>query len=332
MKKIFLSIFLAFSLVNITFAGEISVNASLEPTEILIGEQAKFKLELMQDETEKVSWPQFSDTLATNVQILEKLKTDTTKLSDGRMSIISEFLVTSYDSGFYYIPEQIFETATSKAFTNPLGLTVNTVQVDANTDDINAEKVIMSAPFSWIEFARWTGMGLAGVLVLVIIVLLLMRFVFNKKVKILPETPEVILPAHVVALQKLEQIKTEKIWQQGQIKQFYTDITDVIREYLENGYEINAMELTTDEIVALVKKNKDLDEIRVVLKEMLELSDLVKFAKFVPLENENERVVLNAFMIVEKTTKEEPAPDAQENSETVQENKEKQETEKTSKV
>ena len=77
MKKIFLSIFLAFSLVNITFAGEISVNASLEPTEILIGEQAKFQLELMQDDTEKVSWPQFSDTLATNVQILEKLKTDT---------------------------------------------------------------------------------------------------------------------------------------------------------------------------------------------------------------------------------------------------------------
>jgi hypothetical protein len=65
------------------------------------------------------------------------------------------------------------------------------------------------------------------------------------------------------------------------------------------------MELTTDEIVALVKKNKDLDEIRLVLKEMLELSDLVKFAKFVPLENENEKVVLNAFMIVEKTTKEE---------------------------
>jgi uncharacterized protein (UPF0335 family) len=93
-----------------------------------------------------------------------------------------------------------------------------------------------------------------------------MRFVFNKKVKILPTQPEVILPAHVVALQKLEQIRTEKIWQHGQIKQFYTDITDVIREYLEKGYDINAMELTTDEIVALVKKNKDLDEIRVVLK------------------------------------------------------------------
>jgi hypothetical protein len=94
----------------------------------------------------------------------------------------------------------------------------------------------------------------------------------------------------------------------------------VIREYLEKGYDINAMELTTDEIVALVKKNKDLDEIRLVLKEMLELSDLVKFAKFVPLENENEKVVLNAFMIVEKTTKEE----------VLEENNEKQETEKTS--
>ena len=319
MKKIFLSIFLAFALVNVSFAGEISVKATLEPNEILIGQQSTYKLELIQPATEKVSWPQFSDTLATNVQILEKLKTDTAKISDGRISITSEYLVSSYDSGFYYVPEFLFETATEKVTSNPVGLTVNTVQVNEQTDDINAEKNIMSAPFSWIELARWSGIGLAAVLIIAIIVLLLMRFVFNKKVTILPETPEVVLPAHVVALQKLEQIKTEKIWQQGQIKQFYTDITDVIREYLSGAYCINAMEMTTDEIVALVKKNKDLDEIRLVLKDMLELSDLVKFAKFVPLENENEKAVLDAFMIVEKTTKEEETEEKQEQEKTSEE-------------
>lgn len=319
MKKIFLSIFLAFALVNISFAGEISVKATLEPNEILIGQQSTYKLELIQPATEKVSWPQFSDTLATNVQILEKLKTDTAKISDGRISITTEYLVSSYDSGFYYVPEFLFETSTEKVTSNPVGLTVNTVQVNEQTDDINAEKNIMSAPFSWIELARWSGIGLAAVLIIAIIVLLLMRFVFNKKVTILPETPEVVLPAHVVALQKLEQIKTEKIWQQGQIKQFYTDITDVIREYLSGAYGINAMEMTTDEIVALVKKNKDLDEIRLVLKDMLELSDLVKFAKFVPLENENEKAVLDAFMIVEKTTKEEETEEKQEQEKTSEE-------------
>ena len=319
MKKIFLSIFLAFALVNISFAGEISVKATLEPNEILIGQQSTYKLELIQPATEKVSWPQFSDTLAANVQILEKLKTDTLEISDGRISITSEYLVSSYDSGFYYVPEFLFETATEKVTSNPVGLTVNTVQVNEQTDDINAEKDIMSAPFSWIELARWSGIGLAAVLIIAIIVLLLMRFVFNKKVTILPETPEVVLPAHVVALQKLEQIKTEKIWQQGQIKQFYTDITDVIREYLSGAYGINAMEMTTDEIVALVKKNKDLDEIRLVLKDMLELSDLVKFAKFVPLENENEKAVLDAFMIVEKTTKEEETEEKQEQEKTSEE-------------
>lgn len=319
MKKIFLSIFLAFALVNISFAGEISVKATLEPNEILIGQQSTYKLELIQPATEKVSWPQFSDTLATNVQILEKLKTDTAKISDGRISITTEYLVSSYDSGFYYVPEFLFETATEKVTSNPLGLTVNTVQVNEQTDDINAEKNIMSAPFSWIELARWSGIGLAAVLIIAIIVLILMRFVFNKKVTILPETPEVVLPAHVVALQKLEQIKTEKIWQQGQIKQFYTDITDVIREYLSGAYGINAMEMTTDEIVALVKKNKDLDEIRLVLKDMLELSDLVKFAKFVPLENENEKAVLDAFIIVEKTTKEEETEEKQEQEKTSEE-------------
>jgi hypothetical protein len=76
------------------------------------------------------------------------------------------------------------------------------------------------------------------------------------------------------------------------------------------------MELTTDEIVALVKKNKDLEEIRIVLKEMLELSDLVKFAKFIPLENENESSVINAFMIVEKTTKQPEIEEVEEKKET----------------
>ena len=301
MKKIFLSIFLFFALVNITLAGEISVRTSIEPSEILIGEQASLKIELTQDKDEKVSWPQFSDTIATNVSIIEKLATDTISLPDNRISITSEYLVSSYDSGFYYIPEFVFETTSQKVTSNPVGLTVNTVQVNEQTDDIHAEKDIMSAPFSWIELAQWSGIGLAIILVIAIIVLLLMRFVFKKKVTIIPEEPEVILPAHVVALEKLEQIKTEKIWQQGQIKQFYTQLTDVIREYLSRAYSINAMEMTTDEIVALVKKNKDLDEIRIVLKEMLELSDLVKFAKFIPSEMENEQSLRSAYHFVRTT-------------------------------
>ncbi len=303
MKKILLSILFSIGLLNIVTAQEFSVRATIEPSEILIGEQAKFKIELSQSVSEKVSWPMFSDTIATNVSIIEKLAVDTLETSEGRINIVSEYLVTSYDSGYYYIPEFVFETPTEKITTNPLGLTVNTVPVNEQVDDIHAEKDIMSAPFSWIEFAGWIGMGLGIILFIVIVILLLMKYVFNKKVKIIPEQPKIVIPAHVVALQKLEQIKVEKLWQSGQIKLFYTQLTDVIREYLAEAYDINAMELTTDEIVALVKKNKDLDEIRLVLKDMLELSDLVKFAKFVPLENENEASVINAFMIVEKTTK-----------------------------
>jgi hypothetical protein len=310
MKKIFLSIFLFFALVNITLAGEISVRTSIEPSEILIGEQASLKIELTQDKDDKVSWPQFSDTIATNVSIIEKLATDTISLPDNRISITSEYLVSSYDSGFYYIPEFVFETTSQKVTSNPVGLTVNTVQVNEQTDDIHAEKDIMSAPFSWIELAQWSGIGLAIILIIAIIVLLLMRFVFKKKVTIIPEEPEVILPAHVVALEKLEQIKTEKIWQQGQIKQFYTQLTDVIREYLSRAYSINAMEMTTDEIVALVKKNKDLDEIRIVLKEMLELSDLVKFAKFIPSEMENEQSLRSAYHFVRTTAIKDEADNA----------------------
>lgn len=303
MKKILLSIFVFISLVNVSFANELSVRASISPSEILIGEQAKFRIELTQSESDIVSWPVFADSLTTSVPIIEKLTTDTTKLENNKLSVVSEYLITSYDSGYYYIPEFVFETTTDKCFTNPLQLTVNTVSVNAETDDIKPEKDVMSAPFSWIEFAQWTGVVLGILLLIALIVLLVLKFCFKKKVKIIPEQPEIIIPAHIVALQKLEEIKAEKLWQSGDIKLFYTRLTDVIREYLEKAYNINAMELTTEEIVALVKKNKDLEEIRLVLKEMLEISDLVKFAKYVPLDNVNEASVLNAFMIVEKTTK-----------------------------
>lgn len=319
MKRIIWSIILSIGLINIALAETVSVKASLEPSQILIGEQSKFKIELTQSTTDKVSWPTISDTLVSNVQVIEKLSTDTLKIGEDRITITSEYLITSYDSGYYYIPELSFQTSLEKYNTHPLGLTVNTVPVNEETDDINPEKNTMSAPFSWIELAQWTGMGLGIILIIVIIVLLLMKYVFNKKVKIIPEQPKVVLPAHVIALQKLEQIKTDKLWQTGNVKLFYTQLTDVIREYLASAYGINAMELTTDEIMALVKKNKDLEEIRLVLKEMLELSDLVKFAKLIPLENENEASVLNAFMIVEKTTKVEQTSENVETEKTIEE-------------
>lgn len=309
MKK-FCSILIFIAATLTSFAGNISVYGKIEPSKIIMGDQATLSFELTQDAAEKVSCPLFADTIATGVDLVEAVKPDTTVLGDGRIKINLDYIVTAFDSGFYFIPAQKFASAYDSASSKPLGLLVDKVEVEAEAE-LNPVKDIMDAPFSWSEFFYWVGIVLAVLVVVAAIVYVLMKYVFKKKVTIIPEKEEPKIPPHVIALQRLEAIKEAKTWQTD-IKGFYTQVTDVIREYIESQFSINAMELTTDQILDLVKRNPEFEQVRLMLKEMLELSDLVKFAKYIPLEDDNNRSMINAFAFVEKTM---PQPSEGENPE-----------------
>lgn len=307
-KKIRFYIALILSVATMSASAGISVYGKLEPSKIVIGDQATLSFELTQDKADKVSCPLFADTVATGVDLVEALKPDTVDLKDGRIQVNLNYIITAFDSGFFFIPAQSFVSEVESVQSKPLGLIVDTVDVEAEAD-INPLKDIMDAPFLWSEFFYWFGIVLASLAVIAIIVYVLLKFVFKKKVTIIPQKIEPVVPPHVVALEKLEAIKESKSWQ-SDIKGFYTQVTDVIREYIESQFSINAMELTTDQILDLVKKNKDFEEVRVLLKEMLQLSDLVKFAKYIPLEDDNNRSMLNAFAFVEKTMPQ-PEPESE---------------------
>lgn len=109
------------------------------------------------------------------------------------------------------------------------------------------------------------------------------------------------MPAHVIALEKLEQIRKEKIWSKGKIKEFHVQITDVIREYIENRFGIYAVEMTTSDILDAINDTNCSDSDIQRLKQMLELADAVKFAKYQPLQNENDQSMSNSFDFVEMT-------------------------------
>lgn len=297
------------------FASVYSVGGSLSPSQIRIGEHVSLHYEITQQAEDIVSAPVFGDTIIKGVEIIETAKYDTVDLKDGRIQVSVDYLVTSFDSGFYYIPPMIFACNGDSVESRALGLSVNTVEVNPDTDDVKDIKDIMDAPFSWAEFFKWFGI-VAGILAVVaVIAFILVKYVFKKQIPFIetPTKPE--LPPHVAALQQLERIKEEKIWQSGRVKDFYTAITDVLREYMDRRFGINAMELTSDEILALAKKNPEMEEVRQLLRQMLELSDLVKFAKFVPVEAENSRSMIDAFTFVEKTT---PEPQVSENDDDLQ--------------
>ena len=292
---------LLFSMVQIALAQQFTVSSQLDSASIQIGEQARLRLSVAQPTNLQVTVPILSDTITKGIEIVDIVKADTISLSDNRIQVNYDYLITSFDSGFYFIPAYTYAAAGDTLQTAPLGLSVTTVTVNPETDDVKAIKPIMDAPFYWSELFTWVGYVLLAFLVVGIIVLVLLKYVLKKKVPFIDQTPQPVIPPHIVALEKLEEIKVQKIWQCGDIKVFYTQVTDVLRVYLEGRFGINAMELTSDEIMALVKKEPGLNEVRAALKDLLTLADLVKFAKMVPLENENERSLLIAFDVVDKT-------------------------------
>ena len=292
---------LLFSMVQIALAQQFTVSSQLDSASIQIGEQARLRLSVAQPTNLQVSIPILSDTITKGIEIVEMVKADTISLSDSRIQVNYDYLITSFDSGFYFIPSYTYAAAGDTLQTAPLGLSVTTVTVNPETDDVKAIKPIMDAPFYWSELFTWVGYFLLAFLGVSLIIFVLLKYVFKKKVPFITETPQPVIPPHIVALEKLEEIKVQKIWQCGDIKVFYTQVTDVLRVYLEVRFGINAMELTSDEIMALVKKEPGLNEVRAALKDLLTLADLVKFAKMVPLENENERSLLIAFDVVDKT-------------------------------
>ena len=292
---------LLFSMVQIALAQQFTVSSQLDSASIQIGEQARLRLSVAQPTNLQVTVPILSDTITKGIEIVDIVKADTISLSDNRIQVNYDYLITSFDSGFYFIPAYTYAAAGDTLQTAPLGLSVTTVTVNPETDDIKTIKPIMSAPFYWSELFTWVGYVLLAFLVVGIIVLVLLKYVLKKKVPFIDQTTQPVIPPHIVALEKLEEIKVQKIWQCGDIKVFYTQVTDVLRVYLEGRFGINAMELTSDEIMALVKKEPELTQVRAALKDLLELADLVKFAKMIPLENENEANLLIAFEVVEKT-------------------------------
>lgn len=292
---------LLFSMVQIALAQQFTVSSQLDSASIQIGEQARLRLSVAQPTNLQVSIPILSDTITKGIEIVEMVKADTISLSDSRIQVNYDYLITSFDSGFYFIPSYTYAAAGDTLQTAPLGLSVTTVAVNPETDDVKAIKPIMDAPFYWSELFTWVGYFLLAFLVVSLIIFVLLKYVLKKKVPFIDQTPQPVIPPHIVALEKLEEIKVQKIWQCGDIKVFYTQVTDVLRVYLEGRFGINAMELTSDEIMALVKKEPGLNEVRAALKDLLTLADLVKFAKMVPIENENESSLLIAFDVVEKT-------------------------------
>ena len=300
-------------LATFSFSQNITVTATLDTNTILIGQQAKIKLqvEYKTDQGEiKIDFPKIADTIIKQIEVVGQSKVETFIPDSNDMSRLAQtqtFIITSFDSGYYAIPpfRFIIDGDSSKAIeTEPLLFAVSTVAVDT-TKSIMDIKPPIEVPFSWKEYLPYVYWGLGALAILAGIILLIRYYLKKRKTKTLPEIIIPKIPAHVTALERLEKLKEEKLWQQGKLKQYHSEITDIIRQYIEHRFYIHAMEQVSDEIMHSFRTVDLSEELKMKLRNILFLSDLVKFAKEHPLPNENEQSWTNAYEFVMATKKEE---------------------------
>ena len=313
MKK-FLNIHIGTLLLALCFVpqaiAQVTVNASIDSLQLYIGEQTRVKLEVSCPTESELVMPVYEDMLMPGVEIVGEVKADTQYLNKKQQVLVSqEYMITSFDSAFYYIPPFEVLVDSQSYASNPLALKVYHFPVDTtNVEAIFPIKEIVELKLTFSDL--WV-MLLALVLLVgfaILVMYLVKRYNDDKPIlKRVTVAPK--LPAHQVALKEMDRIKEEKSWQRDDVKQYYTELTDALRVYMEERFGFNAMEMTSDEIIAHLNEQPDkewIDELRTLFN----MSDLVKFAKYKPLINENDMNLITAIDFVNKTKVEDMAPAA----------------------
>lgn len=297
---------------NIMSGQDISVKTSLDTNKILIGDQIHYRIQVRKPTDLQVAFPGPGENFPSRIEILEEEATDTSVLNDNELLIEKKYLVTVFDTGSFTIPALKFKYGTASLddsiFSDSTFLTVYPVKVDT-TDNIFTVKSPFGAPVTFKEALPYIGIGL-GVVFLVLLTLYLMRKFKRKDELVEPEKPSE--PAHVIAFRDLDKLKKQKLWQEGEIKLYYTRLSDILRTYLWLRYDIKTLERTTEEILTSLKNTGfDNDELFNLLQETLQLADLVKFAKFDPNQKAHQESMESAYRFVNETkmAEEEKKPD-----------------------
>lgn len=304
-------------------AQKATVKATVQPVDILIGQQSTISLEVIAPKGNQITFPVYPDTLVSGIEVIGMPKADTVYAHEV-MTITQQYIVTSFDSALYHVPYMPVIDGVDTIMSNGFGLKVSSPvlteatasyleHLNANPNDsldidklgIYDIKAIQKPPFVWQDYIAYFLIGLL-ILAAIVAIIVAIYMYRKKKEKGYFFKPVVIEPPHIVALNALEQVKEEKLWQQGREKEYYTEITNILRKYIEDRFHIYALEMTSDEILRMVRNYVESSSSYDSLSQVLKTADLVKFAKFNPLPDENDLSLVNSFLFVNQTKREEP--------------------------
>ncbi len=289
---------------NIVLAGtgHVSLQAKVDKNRIRIGDLIKYSIIVTHDDSVKIKMPLLGANLgAFEIRDYEDAEPEK---KDGRIIRRREYVISTFDIGEYEIPPVTVryslpgDTTWKELTTEKLKITVESMK-PSEEGDIRDIKAPLEIPLDWWRIARWI---LAGVIFLIIVGLILFYIKRKREGKsLLPRREKPKRPPHEIALEELEALQNEKLLEKGEVKQFYSRISDIIRRYFENRFFIPALEMTTGQLVEAMENTEIEPEVIEIVESFLSVCDLVKFAKYIPTEEENEKTTSSAFQIVEMT-------------------------------
>jgi hypothetical protein len=274
-------LFFLFLISTATFSQKVSVAS--DTTNIRIGEQ--FLFQILVKDTANVIFPEKLENL-TSLEIVENIKIDTFK-----NSLIKKYLMTGFDSGAFYIPSQQIFIKNRAFITDSILINVATIAIDTTKQKMFPIKAIQSEPLVYDDFKPYIIWLLLALLLIGAVIYYL---VTRKKPTITEEEGIAVLAPFEEAIEKLQELDNKLLWQNNEIKKYYSELTEIVRAYIEKELKIPALEITTHELVAILSdfnKAKTIDASKETIKKLnalLQEADLVKFAKSTPLSHEIE--------------------------------------------
>lgn len=296
-----------------------TVTARIEPDSIGIGDRFDYVIDVEKDLVQVVQFPEFEPAEEGDIELFESYPVDTLEREGRRLKLRKRYRLAAFEEGRYnmglaqvlYADKNIVDTLRSR---DSLRLEVTTFQIDSTSQSIYDLKPQRTMPFRFAEISGYlfyAGCALA-LLAAAIAALAYWLGRRGKSLGDLFKTPSPP-PPHVAAIQALEALHNQKLWQNEKYKQYYSGLTDILRTYIDGRWGVGAMEMTSDEIIAAMRAVELPDKARMDLSSILRDGDLVKFAKATPDAEQNEADYLKAYYFVEETKPVEAEPEESKN-------------------
>jgi len=281
-------------------AQNIEVYAYTDSTQYVIGDYINYHIELTYDKNISVEMPPIKDSLSV-LDFIEELPVNKNE-DETEIYELHSYIFSKYDSAQVTIPGQeiIYSVAGSDEknaiLTNSVSLTVETIKIDPAAD-INDVKAPIRIPLPWLWIILFSLLGLLIIAGLIYLYLYYKR----KREQVDPKKLILKVPPHKTALSSLYELEDKKLWQQGLIKEYHTEITGIIRKYFENRFNFLALEMPSSEMLDYLKGVKKFDKVFDLSTRFFDNADMVKFAKFKPIPTVNEEMMKQAYEIVHRT-------------------------------